>query len=58
MIELHLQKLDTISGGAVHFDHNRVLLLCILKFNVFNIPVIYEFIVLQLHFNLIIVTRA
>ena len=57
MIELH-PKNWTQFWGAVHFDHNRVLLLCILKFNVFNIPVIYEFIVLQLHFNLIIVTKA
>lgn len=58
MIELHLQKLDTIFGDAVFLCQNRVLLLCILKFNVFNIPIIYEFIVLQLHFNLIIVTTA
>ena len=58
MIELHLQKLGLIFGGAVFLCQNRVLLLCILKFNVFNISVIYEFIVLQLHFNLIIVTRA
>lgn len=58
MIELHLPKIGHNFWGAVHFDHNRVLLLCILKFNVFNIPVIYEFIVLQLYFNLIIVTTA